>query len=128
MIDDESDYFSADSNRWLSPEERDARKKTEEKRRQLREEAKKKITVTLDFAGRKVVTEDRSADAPDLYAELAEPMTQQSLDIVKRQIDDMRLRAGLANAIDPAVAARPKFINLSSAAATRTYVGTWALT
>ena len=111
VIDDESDYFSADSNRWLSPEERDARKKTEEKRRLMREEAKKKITITLDFAGRRVVTEDHSADVPDLYAELAEPMTQQSLDIVKRQIDDMRLRAGLANAIDPAVATKPKFIH-----------------
>jgi hypothetical protein len=70
VIDDQSDYFSADSNRyavvaplppalsqclgrWLTPEQRAALQQKEAKIRAAQEEAKYSRTMTFDFAGRR---------------------------------------------------------------------------
>lgn len=57
MLDDESDYFAAETNQWLSPSERDKLKKKEEELRELRHASRKDRKITLDFAGRQVIDE-----------------------------------------------------------------------
>ena len=52
VIDDESDYFNADGNKWLNPKQRDALRAKEKQLRESRHGPKREIKVTLDFAGR----------------------------------------------------------------------------
>ncbi len=59
MIDDEMDYFSVDSNRWLSQKEREKLRGKEEELRRLKHASRRNQSITLDFAGRKVV-EDKN--------------------------------------------------------------------
>ncbi|KAK7486815.1 hypothetical protein BaRGS_00021962 [Batillaria attramentaria] len=58
VIDDECDYFSTDSNQWLSKQDREALRKREEELRSARHGSRRDRKVTLDFAGRRVVEED----------------------------------------------------------------------
>ena len=58
VIDDEMDYFSVDSDRWLSREDRESLRAKEESLRAKRHESRRNKAVTIDFAGRKVVEED----------------------------------------------------------------------
>ncbi|XP_066557826.1 activating signal cointegrator 1 [Amia ocellicauda] len=57
VIDDESDYFSTDSNQWLSKAEREALRRREEQLRDLRYASRISRKITLDFTGRKVLEE-----------------------------------------------------------------------
>ncbi|XP_017334264.1 activating signal cointegrator 1 [Ictalurus punctatus] len=57
VLDDESDYFAADSNQWLSPVERETLRKRAEELRELRHASHKDRKITLDFAGRRVLEE-----------------------------------------------------------------------
>ncbi|KAI1889412.1 hypothetical protein AGOR_G00162610 [Albula goreensis] len=57
VLDDESDYFSTDSNQWLSPAEREALRRKEAELRELRHASRKDRKITLDFAGRQVLEE-----------------------------------------------------------------------
>ncbi|KAK7116658.1 activating signal cointegrator 1-like isoform X2 [Littorina saxatilis] len=57
VIDDECDYFSTDSNQWLSKKDREALRKREEELRSSRHASRRDRKVTLDFAGRQVVEE-----------------------------------------------------------------------
>ena len=58
VIDDEMDYFSVDSNRWLSEKEREKLRGKEEELRRKKYASRREQAVTLDFAGRKVVEEN----------------------------------------------------------------------
>ncbi|CAH2273433.1 activating signal cointegrator 1 isoform X1 [Pelobates cultripes] len=58
VIDDESDYFSTDSNQWLSQAEREALRKKEQELLELRHASRLSRKITIDFAGRKVLEED----------------------------------------------------------------------
>jgi hypothetical protein len=69
VIDDESDYFSHDSNKWLSAEDKKALKKKEEEMREAKEKAKRSMTFQLDFAGRKIVDYDATKDLANMYDE-----------------------------------------------------------
>ncbi|XP_063268533.1 activating signal cointegrator 1 isoform X1 [Prinia subflava] len=60
VIDDESDYFSTDSNQWLSKQEREALQKREQELRELRHASRLAKKITIDFAGRRVLEEDNS--------------------------------------------------------------------
>ena len=60
MIDDEMDYFSVDSDRWLSREDRQLLRAKEESLRAKRHESRRNKAITFDFAGRKVVEEDET--------------------------------------------------------------------
>ncbi|KAM4035637.1 activating signal cointegrator 1-like [Anomaloglossus baeobatrachus] len=62
VIDDESDYFSTDSNQWLSQAEREALRKKEQELQDLRHASRLSRKVTIDFAGRKVVEEGGDLD------------------------------------------------------------------
>lgn len=58
MIDDESDYFSVDTNRWLSTDEREVLRKKEDSLREQKYSSRGTKAVTLDIAGRRVVQEE----------------------------------------------------------------------
>ncbi|XP_072349135.1 activating signal cointegrator 1 [Scyliorhinus torazame] len=62
VIDDESDYFAADSNQWLSKQEREALRKKEEELRELRHASRRTQPITIDFAGRRVLEDQGSLD------------------------------------------------------------------
>eukprot|EP00088_Acartia_fossae_P009261 TRINITY_DN1447_c0_g1_i1.p1 TRINITY_DN1447_c0_g1~~TRINITY_DN1447_c0_g1_i1.p1 ORF type:complete len:502 (-),score=131.64 TRINITY_DN1447_c0_g1_i1:155-1660(-) len=59
VIDDESDYFNIDSNKWLTPEQRLALEKKKEELHSERHKSRREKKLIFDFAGRKV-TEDTS--------------------------------------------------------------------
>ena len=58
VIDDEMDYFSVDTNQWLSEQERMRLRKREEELREQRHGSRRNKAVTLDFAGRRVMEEE----------------------------------------------------------------------
>ena len=58
VIDDEMDYFSVDSNQWMSDKEREALRKREDQLREQRHGSRRNKAITLDFAGRRVVEDD----------------------------------------------------------------------
>ncbi|XP_060553293.1 activating signal cointegrator 1-like [Ruditapes philippinarum] len=60
VIDDEADYFSTDSNQWLTKDDREMLRKREEELRSQRHGSRKDRKITLDFAGRQVIEEDTS--------------------------------------------------------------------
>ena len=62
VIDDESDYFNADSNRWLSKAEKEKLAKRERELREKRHASRLDRKVTLDFAGRRVVDTTETVD------------------------------------------------------------------
>ncbi|XP_018408496.1 PREDICTED: activating signal cointegrator 1 isoform X2 [Nanorana parkeri] len=57
VIDDESDYFSTDSNQWLSTAERETLRKKEQELQELRHASRLSRKITIDFAGRQVFEE-----------------------------------------------------------------------
>jgi hypothetical protein len=65
VIDDQSDYFAIDSNAWLSDEERTELKRRQAEAEAAAEAAKKRMTVTVDLLGRRVVM-DGSDEHKDL--------------------------------------------------------------
>ncbi|XP_072038298.1 activating signal cointegrator 1-like isoform X2 [Amphiura filiformis] len=60
VIDDESDYFAVDTNRWLSDQERDALKKRKQELHKQKHASRLDQKFTLDFAGRRVFEDDGS--------------------------------------------------------------------
>jgi len=62
VIDDETDYYSSETNTWLSAKERDRLKSKEQELQQIREEKAKEVRITLDIAGRKVIEADDKAE------------------------------------------------------------------
>ncbi|KAI9556441.1 hypothetical protein GHT06_016229 [Daphnia sinensis] len=62
VIDDESDYFNADGNKWLNPKQRDALRAKERELRESRHGSRRGMKVTLDFAGRQVIEEQSTYD------------------------------------------------------------------
>jgi hypothetical protein len=58
MADDETDYFSSESNHWLTPAQRAALKEKEAAIATAREDARRTQRVTIDVAGRRVLTAD----------------------------------------------------------------------
>ncbi|KAL6055120.1 Activating signal cointegrator 1, variant 2 [Balamuthia mandrillaris] len=55
VYDDHEDYFSVDSTKWLTAEEKKRMKEKEEEMKKKKEENARKITVSFDLAGRKVI-------------------------------------------------------------------------
>ena len=58
MIDDESDYFSVDANRWLSDTERDQLSRKEAELRGTKYGSRRDRKIVLDFAGRRVIEQE----------------------------------------------------------------------
>ena len=57
VIDDEMDYFSMDSNRWMTQKEREKLRAKEDELRRQKHGSRRNQAITLDFAGRKVIEE-----------------------------------------------------------------------
>ncbi|MEW5319194.1 MAG: hypothetical protein WDW38_010359 [Sanguina aurantia] len=55
VIDDQSDYFEIDSNAWLNDAEREVLRRQRVIEQEAEEIRKKRVTITLDLIGRKVV-------------------------------------------------------------------------
>ncbi len=51
VIDDESDYFSLDSNQWLTADQREALTKREQQIREEKYGSRLNRKITFDFAG-----------------------------------------------------------------------------
>ena len=51
VIDDESDYFKSDANKWLNPKQKEVLRAREQELRDKRHGSRREIKVTLDFAG-----------------------------------------------------------------------------
>lgn len=62
VIDDQSDYFAIDSNAWLSDEERAELKRRQAEAEAAAEAAKKRMTVTVDLLGRRVIMDGASQE------------------------------------------------------------------
>jgi len=58
VIDDESDYFATDSNKWLTPQQREALEKKKAEVHDERHKSRLDRRITFDFAGRRVVEEE----------------------------------------------------------------------
>jgi len=58
VIDDESDYFAVDTNKWLTPQQREALQKKKEELHAEKHKSRLDRRITFDFAGRKVVEEE----------------------------------------------------------------------
>ncbi len=63
VIDDQSDYVSAESNPWLSEQERAALRAAADKVAADAEARKRRVTVTIDLVGRRVLSADEGDDA-----------------------------------------------------------------
>ena len=57
VIDDQNDYFSIESNAWLSDSERATLRQMQMEEEEAKEEIKKKLLVTIDLLGRRVLTD-----------------------------------------------------------------------
>eukprot|EP01018_Ginkgo_biloba_P038501 Gb_33235 [translate_table: standard] len=63
VIDDQSDYYEIEGNTWISEEEKQLLRKKQEEIEEAECARRKKVIVTLDLVGRKVVmTEDEAAE------------------------------------------------------------------
>lgn len=62
VIDDQADYYSM--NNWISPEERENLRKREHEIRVSKEQDKRKVKLSFDFAGRKIfLNEDENGNS-----------------------------------------------------------------
>eukprot|EP00850_Spirogloea_muscicola_P002859 SM000011S19037 [mRNA] locus=s11:558565:560590:+ [translate_table: standard] len=77
VIDDQSDYFQIDSNAWLSEEEKLQLQKRQEDMERTEEERKRRVVVTFDLLGRKVVMAE-SEQLGDVAEEAAQLSTSTS--------------------------------------------------
>ena len=71
LTDDQSDHFDFLGNQWLSEAERDLMKKRQEETEARIRDEQRKIVVTLDIAGRRIVqhnTEDLAYQQEDVNA------------------------------------------------------------
>lgn len=75
VIDDESDYFNTNS-KWLNEEQRVLLEKKQEEVREKRFGSKIGKTFTLDFAGRKVIDDQKCVDLKDYEKEIEEIMKE----------------------------------------------------
>ncbi|PRW59891.1 activating signal cointegrator 1 isoform A [Chlorella sorokiniana] len=71
VLDDQSDFFEIDANAWLTDEERAVLKQRERELAEAEEARRRRVMVTFDLLGRKVIV-DGSADGSDEAAAAAE--------------------------------------------------------
>merc|ERR1711997_924270 len=55
VIDDESDYFSVDAYKWMTPEQKSKLKEKEKEIREKRHGSRLDRKIDFDFAGRRIV-------------------------------------------------------------------------
>lgn len=107
VIDDESDYFSIDSEKWMTDEQKQKMKKLEQEVWEQRHGSRLKKKYTFDFAGRQIVEDnfqisDQSKE--EAVRRILEPNAK------PRIVSDQKDESGVAN---PNVI-RPIFIDEST--------------
>lgn len=58
VIDDESDYFSVETNQWISSDQREALQSKDAALREAKYGSRRNKVVTLDIAGKQVLKEE----------------------------------------------------------------------
>ncbi|KAJ8304364.1 hypothetical protein KUTeg_017947 [Tegillarca granosa] len=105
VIDDESDYYATDSNKWLSTKEREMLRKREEELRSVRHASKKDRKITLDFAGRRVIEEGDDVASSNMY-DVNDSVVQQVHYGAKPKLDSTS-----GDLINPSILSQaPKFV------------------
>lgn len=95
VIDDECDYFSTNSTKWMSSKEKEALKNKEQALLDKRHEARRNKKITLDFAGRKVVEDDDIFDMykvdPEIYMSSSHGNTEEKSLLDSKAFPDLKL-------------------------------------
>lgn len=95
VIDDECDYFSTNSTKWMSSKERDTFKKKEQELQEKRHESRRNKKVTLDFAGRKVIEDNDAFDMhemdPEMYLPGSHSNTEEKSLLDSKAFPDLKL-------------------------------------
>ncbi|KAJ8369458.1 hypothetical protein SKAU_G00094860 [Synaphobranchus kaupii] len=114
VLDDESDYFSTDSNQWLSPGEREALRRREVELGELRHASRKDKIITLDFAGRQVLEEgDNLSQYYSRFDEAVQAINTGTLVTISQQTDNPPPR----ELINPNILqAAPQWVDMGSRA------------
>ncbi|XP_039124832.1 activating signal cointegrator 1 [Dioscorea cayenensis subsp. rotundata] len=83
VIDDQSDYYEIEGNSWLSAEEKDLLMKKQKEIEEANEAQRKKVIVTFDLLGRKVLV--NRDEAPELESEhrILRPVEERELNRMK---------------------------------------------
>jgi len=95
VIDDECDYFSTNSTKWMSSKERQVLQKKEQELLEKRHESRRNKKVTLDFAGRKVIEVDEVFDMykmdPEMYMSKSHDNTEEKSLLDSKAFPDLKL-------------------------------------
>ncbi|XP_060074241.1 activating signal cointegrator 1-like isoform X2 [Ylistrum balloti] len=114
VIDDESDYFSTDSNQWLSKKQREALRKRNEELRAERFASRRDMKVTLDFAGRRVLEAEHEA-GKQMY-DMNDAVVQQVHYGVKPKSESFKMEeADFSDLVNPLINVQsPQFVSTLS--------------
>ncbi|CAN7992698.1 unnamed protein product [Ixodes hexagonus] len=88
VIDDNCDYYSSD-NKWLTPEQREVVRRKEAELKAEQEASKRRHKVTLDFAGRQVLSsQEEEASMQSLIQRFMAPLVEGGVnDRVCREVE-----------------------------------------
>lgn len=102
VLDDDLDYFSTDSNQWLSNSDRQKLQKREEELRGKRHASRLDRKVTLDFAGRKVIDEPSHVDMYDANDEIVREV-QDGVKSVSNSFRNIDLNGDYPGLVNPTI-------------------------
>jgi hypothetical protein len=72
IIDDQSDFFEIDYNIWLDADEKAFLKQKEEEVEEMRREEAKRVYITFDLLGRKIVAGEKDDHHPGVDVDVEE--------------------------------------------------------
>ncbi|KAJ0988304.1 hypothetical protein J5N97_006660 [Dioscorea zingiberensis] len=83
VIDDQSDYYEIEGNSWLSAEEKDLLMKKQKQIEEANEARRKKVIVTFDLLGRKVLVNKDEASELESEYRILRPAEERELNRIK---------------------------------------------
>ncbi|KAG9451285.1 hypothetical protein H6P81_011250 [Aristolochia fimbriata] len=95
VIDDQSDYYELDGNSWLSPEEKELLKQKNAELEEAERARRKKVVMTFDLVGRKVLM-DSDGQNPESEYRILRPADEREVNRIKP---------------NPTVAIQPAFVD-----------------
>ncbi|XP_013776774.1 activating signal cointegrator 1-like [Limulus polyphemus] len=104
VIDDESDYFAVESNKWLTKEERAKMSQKQKELHARRHVSRLNQKITLDFAGRRVLEQ---SDEVDFQKEIDDEFVQ-AANFSSRICEEDRISDSMNNLnVDPHISVSP---------------------
>lgn len=100
VIDDQSDYYEIEGNSWLSAEEKELLKKKQKEIEEAAEASRRKVIVTFDLVGRKVIMNKDEASELESEYRILRPPEESDLNRIKP---------------NPTVRVQPMFVNTGPA-------------